>query len=183
MALSLPYTLTAGTPENVNHVQSNFTTLANSFPLAINTTNFATVPQCRVYRSTNQTLSTAMSVILFDSETVDSGTPSTNMHDTGSNTGRLTCRVAGGYLILANTNIQANSANAQGDIYLNGTTILSTAMSPSMTTGVLSYIQIATFYRLAVNDYVETRIQASTGTPLCLGGASTCNFSMIMVSV
>jgi len=163
MALPLPHTLVAGTNENVTQVQANFDSLAASFPLAANATNFAAVPQVRVTNSAVQSIPNATATALtFDTESHDSGTASSNMHDTGSNTSRLTCRVAGLYLVAANASFPFGIANEYLSIRLNGTTTLATLGIVGDTAGV-NGMSVITTYRLAVSDYVEAMIYQDSG--------------------
>lgn len=187
MALSLPYTLAAGSPENVNQVQANFDAIANSFPLSVNTSNFSAVPQCRVTKSAVQSIpNNALTAITFNTETYDTGTPSNNMHDTSSNTERIVCRVAGLYLI---TGAIAWAAAATGDrvtaIHLNGTTYIGSA-STDGTTASNTTTQATSLYRLAVNDYVVLHAYQTSGGSLNTyetANPAHTHFQAVMVSV
>jgi hypothetical protein len=160
MSLALPQTLVAGTNENVNHVQANFDTLANQFPLAANSTNFAQVPQCRVTHSTTQSTSTGVTMTLaFDTETYDLGTPSNNMHDTATNNSRITFRVAGLYSLggAVQFGTVASGSYFILSLLLNGaTTIAESSHTSNSAAGERGEIQ--TEYRFSVNDYVELRL-------------------------
>lgn len=175
MALSLPNTLVAGTNENVNHVQANFDTIANSFPLAANSTNFSTVPQCRVTHNTTQSITAgAVTAIAFNAETYDLGTPSNNMHDTSSNNSRITCRVAGLYAIsgMLNFNGTATGQYFILSIRLNNTTdIAETNWTSNAVSGPRA--EVSTQYRLAVNDYVELRLYQGVATSTVTSASET----------
>lgn len=173
MAIALPNTLTAGTTENINHVQANFDALANAFPLAANSTNFSQVPQVRVYHNTTQTAATGVTqALVFNSERYDLGTPSTNMHDTSSDTGRLTCRVAGLYSVGFHAYFACPAAMYDvTEIRLNGSTVIA-RRSQFHTTSENAATGLWTQYRLAVNDYIEVTLLQNSGSTLTIDSAA-----------
>lgn len=154
MSLALPYTLTAGEPEDISDVQANFTTIADAFPLACNSTNFSSVPQVRVHHSTTQALSNG-SVVAFDTEIYDTGTASNNMHDTVTNNSRLICRVAGLYLIHGNIHAETAASTDIIKLRLNGSTILEYVQAGTSFSSQGYNFNLTTAYRLEVSDYVE----------------------------
>jgi hypothetical protein len=82
------------------------------------------------------------------------------MHDpaAGVNT-RLTCRVAGVYLIGANFTWSAALANSSLILRLNG----ATAIAQTVPSSDLRAIALETLYKLAAGDYVEAMATAGGG--------------------
>lgn len=121
-------------------------------------------PRCRVRNSSNisHTSSGNYQALTFDSERVDVGP----MHDTGSNTGRLTVPTGGGgfYAIGGNVEFVANATGRRGlQIRLNGSTIIARTEVGAQTTDFP--VSIDTVYQLAAGDYVELMaLQASGGS-------------------
>jgi len=127
------------------------------------------VPQVRVTNTVAQSINSGtLTALTFDTEAYDTGTPSSNMHDTGSNTSRLVCRVAGLYYIHA-TFAMANAGihNAYPSIRLNGTTLIPGSCNEIVPdqNGVDSHT-LAVNYRLAVNDYVEVMMYHDLGSAI-----------------
>jgi hypothetical protein len=187
MALPLPNTLTANTNENVNHVQANFDAVANAFPLAVNTTNFSTMPVARAFVSGAQTLATAtVGVIALDGETWDLGTPSLNMHDTVTNNSRLTCRVAGTYFVAGQISY-ANNGTGSRHIYVTfnaaagGTASIATNTQPTTVLANPYVITAANIYRLAVGDYVTMAGYQDSGSTLSVASSSFLSAAMVSV--
>jgi hypothetical protein len=118
----------------------------------------------RVYNSANLSIPTgANTALTFNSERQDSD-PAGAIHDTGSNTSRLTCKTPGVYAIWANVQFAANATgqrNAQ--IVLNGATAIGLALDPSATASQDSYLIVSTPYLLAANDYVEVHVFQNSG--------------------
>lgn len=121
-------------------------------------------PHCRVRNSANisHTSTGNYQALTFDSERVDVGA----MHDTSSNTGRLTVPSGGGgfYAIGGQIEFASNSTGRRGiQIRLNGTTVI--AREESANLGANDHTcTVATVYQLAAGDYVELMgLQASGG--------------------
>lgn len=121
-------------------------------------------PHARVRNSANisHTSTGNYQALTFDSERVDVGA----MHDTGSNTGRLTVPSGGGgfYAIGGQIEFASNSTGRRGiQIRLNGTTVIARHESGNL--GANDHaITVATVYQLAAADYVELMgYQASGG--------------------
>lgn len=122
-------------------------------------------PHCRVRNSTNisHTSSGNYQALTFDSERVDVGP----MHDTSSNTGRLTVPAGGDgfYTIGGQIEFASNSTGRRGiQIRLNGSTII--AREESANLGANDHTcTVSTVYQLAAGDYVELMgLQASGGS-------------------
>lgn len=131
----------------------------------------------RVYRSSNQSVPNGThTVITYDSERWDTD----NIHSTVSNTGRLTCKTAGKYMIVFSALFSANAnGKRQYNIRLNGTTwiaITRTGLDSDNHTQPIS----STIYDLAVNDYVESLAYQNSGGALDIiyGAQATPEFMM-----
>lgn len=104
---------------------------------------------CRVYNSASQSIGTSATVVTFDSESFDTDT----MHNTGSNTGRITFTTAGYYQI-EGTIATATNAVVTLQIRLNGTTTLAQAGVGNSGSSANGFT-IATTYLMSAADYVE----------------------------
>lgn len=134
-------------------------------------------PRCRVRNSANisHTSSGNYQALTFNSERVDVG----SMHDTGSNTGRLTVPTGGGgfYAIGGCIEFAADSTGRRGiQIRLNGSTVIAREESNALDgPSNATVMQISTVYQLAAGDYVELMgLQASGGS---LNMLATGNYS------
>lgn len=100
--------------------------------------------------------------LTFDAERVDVGA----MHDTSSNTGRLTVPAGGGglYAIGGQIEFASNSTGRRGiQIRLNGTTVIAREETGNLGANPHT-CTVATVYQLAAGDYVELMgLQASGG--------------------
>lgn len=126
---------------------------------SITPAKFATLPATKVYKSTVTTLLNGSETTLtFDSEHFDNA----NIHDTSTNTDRLTVPENGLYMITAS--IETNATPLTGVLrvafYRNGTTdvLARSSMSPNAVSHTLS-----TFTRLVTGDYVIARVLNTTG--------------------
>lgn len=118
-----------------------------------NITFLANPPSCRVFNNAVINLATSgVGVALtFNSERWDTDT----IHDTVTNTDRLTCKTAGLYAIYASVEFAVNATgNRQVFIELNGATAIA-AHSQLATSTIGTQITVKTIYKLAVNDYVR----------------------------
>jgi len=159
--VTLPRTLIAGTPENINDVQDNFTAIQTEFN--------ASWPQCRVTNTAAQSIpNNTGTAITFDTEQIDQGTASSNMHDIVTNTSRIVCRVAGLYTISATLPFVVNGTGLRlAYIRLNGTTSTpGTQVIQPPNAGFLTTIALSTIYRLAISDYIELMGFQSSGGAL-----------------
>ena len=131
-------------------------------------------PHARVRNSANISHSSSGSyqAVTFNSERVDVG----SMHDTSSNTSRLTVPAGGGglYAIGGVIEFAANATGRRGiDIYLNGTTVLAREECNNLGAGSATPVSISTVYQLSAGDYVELRgLQASGGALNMLASAN-----------
>jgi hypothetical protein len=115
----------------------------------------------RAYNTADQTISNAtVTSITFDSERWDNDT----IHDTSTNTGRLTCKTAGTYTIAGQVSFDFSAVGArQARIKLNGATIIGAASMGSSDASDYVRFCVTTVYQLAVNDYVELEVYQSSG--------------------
>lgn len=123
-------------------------------------------PHARVRNTANisHTSSGSYQALTFNSERVDVGA----MHDTSSNTGRLTVPTGGGgfYAIGGCIEFASNATGKRGiAVRLNGSTII--AQHESDNIGASDHaLAISTVYQLAAGDYVELMGKQSSGGSL-----------------
>ena len=116
----------------------------------------------RVYNSANLSINNSTTPALtFDSERYDTA----GLHSTSVNTGRLTAPVAGVYLIAATIAFDNNvTGNRQVQFEVNGTTTIQVVNNDAETGFV--FVSIASLYRLAAGDYVQVRVNQTSGGAL-----------------
>ena len=121
-------------------------------------------PRCRARNTGNisHTSSGSYQALTFNSERVDVGA----MHDTSTNTGRLTVPAGGGgyYAIGGSIEFAANATGRRGiQVRVNGATIIARSEVGSQTGD--STVSVNTQYQLAAADYIELMgLQASGGS-------------------
>lgn len=123
-----------------------------------NVSFLANPPACYAYRTTNQSINNnSLTVVLFDAERFDTNT----MHDTSSNTSRITFNTAGIYQIDANIIWGADTDYTRRimDIFLNNTTLIC-RRSDESTHSVANPEgwTLSLKRKFAVNDYIELRV-------------------------
>lgn len=108
--------------------------------------------------------------LTFDSERVDVGA----MHDTSTNTGRITVPTGGGgfYAIGGQIEFASNATGRRGiQIRLNGTTVI--ARQEEANLGANDHpLTIATVYQLAAGDYLELMGYQNSGGNLNMQATS-----------
>jgi hypothetical protein len=127
-------------------------------------------PSARVYNNADISINNDTATALtFNSELYDTDT----IHDTSTNTGRLTCKTAGIYTIFANVAFNTNSTGYRSTLIKhNGSTTIA-LMVTSPASGAYTIHNLSCQYNMAVNDYVEVVVQqTSTGALLVKRGAS-----------
>lgn len=127
----------------------------------------------RVYNSAAITLTTATTTLItFNSERFDTDA----LHDTGSNTGRLTAPRAGKYVIVGNVRFGVNAVggrrlefrlNAAGS-GASGTRIGMVIQQAVVVAATVTIINLTTIYQLAAGDYVEAFAHQDSGGNLDL---------------
>jgi hypothetical protein len=108
----------------------------------------------RVYNNADVSLTqSADTLITFNSESYDTDA----IHSVSVNTGRLTCKTPGKYLIVGNVKFTAQSAGAQDLLYIkhNNTKYIAGSQIPTSINGQTGRVVVTTIYDLATNDYVE----------------------------
>jgi hypothetical protein len=123
---------------------------------------------CRVTNSIDQSIANGTrTIVTFDTETFDTD----GFHSTSTNTGRMTIPSgkAGKYLVTGNVTFATNSTGAR-EIYLfkNGT-FYSQVFAVATSAGS-SGNAIPDIVSLAVGDYVEIRVEQSSGGSLAVRG-------------
>lgn len=137
----------------------------------------------RAYNNAALVLGTGVfTTLTFNSERWDTDT----MHDTGSNTGRITFTTAGTYVICFNgrTDPTAGIHTIVAQIRLNGTTVLGSQHSFETGAGTDHRVTVTTIWQAAANDYVEIQIYQATGGNLNLQSVAdeSPEFSAVRVS-
>ena len=122
---------------------------------------------CRVFNSAVQSISNATeTAVTFDSERWDTD----NMHSTTANTSRLTAVTAGKYFILANVGFAQNGTGIRFlRLRLNGNEALPIAgvyVPASADINSDHRMFVATYYNMALNDFVEVIIYQDSGGAL-----------------
>lgn len=167
-------------PHAANHAPGGTDPILTGIPVAVGTANsegtadsFARsdhvhkldAPGCRVYRSTNQSISNATgTAISFNQERYDPD----NMHDNSTNPSRVTISKAGVYQVTGNIRTAANTTGAR-DLWLqvNSSTIIGfNALTASATDSGLSTMQVAATWKFAAGDYVELVLWQNSGGSL-----------------
>jgi len=111
----------------------------------------------RVYNDAAISVANNTGVALtFNSETYDTDT----IHDTSTNTGRLTCKTAGIYLIVGSVRWEANATGERlVKIDLGGVGSIGYVQNQAVASAGETTAQIVTtIYNLAVNQYVELAV-------------------------
>lgn len=143
----------------------------------------ATIPACRAYNTANVALTaTTWTTITLNSERYDNDT----IHDTGSNTSRLTCKTAGVYAIVATVQTDSALGRYVGiRFFLNGTTTIAYGSTFYQHTGAdaNNLNSLSTQYKLAVNDYVEVQMWVENSSlNVIASGNGSPEFGMAWVS-
>ena len=168
----IAYASAAGTPARLGIGSSaQVLTVSGGVPSWATPAGGSTFVGASVYKSANQTISTATQTILsWDSEDFDTN----SFHDTSTNNGRFTIPAGKGgkYLIATNLYMTHFSTSVQFyiDIFKNGS-LLYQIMSPWMTGYENNGISASAVVNASVADYFELRItQSSTGNATITGG-------------
>ena len=106
----------------------------------------------RVYNSGNISLTNiTLTDLTFDSERYDTD----SIHNTSTNTDRLTCNTAGKYLIVGNAYLADGQYNFQLRIELNDATFIGQTLIDTGTYSVIKIVTVSTIYDLAATNYVK----------------------------
>jgi len=123
---------------------------------------------CKVKRTTAYTIGNA-SWTAVPMETAIFEQPSDlDMWSSGTNPSRITCKVAGLYLIIASIKWFNNSTGIRGvAVYLNNSTFIAQDTGPNL--GTINFVMACTTIQyLNVNDYVECKAYQNSGGNLDL---------------
>ena len=128
-------------------------------------------PHCRVRNSANisHTSTGNYQALTFDSERVDVGP----MHDTSTNTGRITVPTGGGgfYAIGGCIEFASNTTGRRGvQVRLNGLTVIARVEATAIAQDLP--LSISTVYQLTAGDYVELMGFQSSGGNLNMQASS-----------
>lgn len=137
------------------------------------------MPSARVFNSATISVANNTETFLtFNSERWDTDT----IHDTSSNTSRLTCKSAGKYFISGNVEWASSPGIPLIRIKYNGSTIIA-AHQVALSTGDYRIQQIQTVWDMAVNDYVELTVIQNSGGALSINSSSKYSPEFMMVRV
>lgn len=136
-----------------------------------------TIPSARVYRNSDQAFSASTwTTLTFNAERWDNN----NIHDTSVNTGRLTCRTAGKYLIIGNTETTGGSNHHNLRVLINGTNEIANAVN--LNANQANRNHIATIWDMAVNDYAELQVWCSSNNTVKYWGGTSIYTPEFMMS-
>ncbi len=160
MTWTNPTTVTTG--DNISAAKYNNEVVNNSLFLY-------NAPTARVYNNAAISITNATETALtFNSERYDTD----GIHDTGINTGRLTCQTAGKYHIYANLQFAQNTTGVRyAYLRLNGTTKIAVQRMPNDAGVAINGVNagsfcISTTYQLAAADYVEVVVYQNSTVAL-----------------
>lgn len=178
--LSYTRTLIAGTPENINDVETKFNdvrtyvngsgwvdstrlgtgaALANLGDNTVTPAKIATVPHLKMHRSTTQSVpNNTTTAISYSTGNVTEAFDSDGMHDPATNPTRVTCKTAGLYSVTLRGHFNATGT---GFLYLykNGSPLEAPTVQFDGST-----FEFTTLQRLVVDDYLEFYIYQNTGS-------------------
>ena len=137
----------------------------------------------RVYNDANISINANTTTALtFNQERFDTDT----IHDTGSNTNRLTATTAGVYSIWGQANWAAHATGYRGvQLTLNGTTaIADTLINASAVPNNTPHQFVSTIYELSATDYIELDVYQNSGGALNVTANANFSpeFSMVKVA-
>lgn len=131
----------------------------------------------RVYNSGHILINNAQTTTLtFDSERYDTD----GIHSTTTNTGRLTCKTPGTYLIKGQVRFDGHATGKRLTyIFLNNTAILVNTSENNLDDEAV-LVFVSTICQLAYNDYVELRVHQTSGGPLYVKAAAQVSPEFMM---
>jgi hypothetical protein len=104
-----------------------------------------------------------VTALTFNSERFDTN----SLHDTGSNTSRLTAPVTGVYMISGSVQFASNATGIRAAfIRLNGSTNIATQILPVASSTDIFTFGVQTIYQLTAGDYVELTVFQNSGGSL-----------------
>lgn len=121
-------------------------------------------PMCRLTKATTQSITSgSYTACTFDTETFDTAT----MHDTGSNTSRITFATAGIYLIGGDIQYAAatgSNYSLQARLQIDGTTYIANSSSYAVVGGQPMAACVTQLYQVTANQYCELIAHHDQGT-------------------
>lgn len=135
-------------------------------------------PAVSVYTSSGFSLpNNTVTPITFDSEILDTDT----MHDTSSNTTRITIRTPGLYLFIGRVVFSISGAGRRLAALAKNGTPITVQESPPFSGSVAAQAAVVTLLKLAVNDYIELDAFQSSGSAMTLASGATagCEFMAV----
>lgn len=121
--------------------------------------------------------------LTFNSESYDTD-PNGELHSTASNTGRLTCRTAGKYLVAGAVEWAANATGQRNlQIRLNGSATLKTDNRMNLSGSYPCAMTVSVVVDLAAGDYVELMAFQDSGGALNAGTSGTWSPGFLMTKV
>lgn len=122
----------------------------------------------RATKGSNQSINdSTWTSITFDTESFDTNT----IHDTSSNTSRLTCKVAGKYIVTGCAGFDTNTTGMRAvRLLVNGGTSYNQQRQAPIAS-FETYASVSDIIDMAVNDYVELQGFQSSGGALNVMGA------------
>lgn len=133
-----------------------------------------------VYKSGAQSSSNATATaITFDAELFDTD----GSHDNVTNNSRLTCKIAGKYLVTGHAVWTANNTGMRyAYIRVNGSTVMGYQTTAALTGGYETQVTVTRVLDLNVGDYVELVAEQNSGGTLAFNlGLAGCSFEMVRV--
>jgi hypothetical protein len=129
---------------------------------------------CRAYNSAVETIGNAsVTLITFDSESWDTDT----MHDTSTNPGRITCKIAGKYIVTATVGWAVGGGALRMIQLKKNASVMSENRMPNIVSNYV-YNNIAMILDLAINDYITVSGYQDSGGDLdTLSGVANLNFA------
>ncbi len=133
----------------------------------------------RVYNNANITISnSSLTDLTYNTERYDTD----NIHDTGSNTDRLTCQTKGKYEISGNIRWAVNTSGVRYlIIFLNNTTNIGYKALGAYND--VMFMNVTTIYDLSVGDYVTLRVLQNRGGDLDIQSQSAYSPEFMMQRV
>jgi hypothetical protein len=127
------------------------------------------MPTARVYASASFAVANnALTAVPFDSERYDTDT----IHDTVTNNTRLTCKTAGVYSVGSSVWFVSTTVGYRDvQLVVNGATVIGRDVRPTSSGTEPAVITVAGVqWQFAVNDYVEVKVQHTSGSSLSVFG-------------
>lgn len=136
------------------------------------TRDINTIPRCSVYNSVAQTITTGgFATLNFNSEHKDTD----NMHDTGSNTSRITIKYPGSYMLSVHVVFDVNGTGRRiVAIKKNGADFSGNSSEVMVNTnGGYTMFDYNRSFDFVVGDYLEVQVYHTKGSNLDVLGAAS----------